>query len=378
LGPFLQRVNVNFLHSIFSSDGFMPHGMCYMWQPGVIWLHVVSDALIALAYYSIPITLVYFVRRRRELEFSWIYLCFAVFIVACGTTHLMEILNIWHPVYWLSGIIKAITAIVSVVTAILLVRLVPKAVVIPSPQQLREANDDLRNKTRLLEAANQELEAFSYSVSHDLRAPLRNIQGFSEILQQESGAALDDSAKLYLGRIIHSAQRMGMLIDDLLAFSKMSASQLTRSPVDMSGLAEEVARELGEVEAKNRAIEWKIAPLPPVVGDSRLLKQVWLNLLGNAVKFTRNRVPARIEVGASERDDAFEFHVRDNGVGFAMETAGRLFGIFERLDQDFEGTGVGLANVRRIVERHGGTTRAEAVLGQGATFYFTLPKEKRK
>ena len=369
---------MNFLHSIFSGDGFMPHGMCYMWQPGVIWLHIVSDALIALAYYSIPITLVYFVRRRPDLEFGWIYLCFAVFIVACGTTHLMEILNIWHPVYWLSGIIKAITALVSVVTAILLVRLVPKAVVIPSPQQLREANDDLRSKTRLLEAANQELEAFSYSVSHDLRAPLRNIQGFSEILQQESAASFDESAKLYLGRIIHSAQRMGMLIDDLLAFSKMSASQLTRSPVDMSALAEEVARELGEVEAKNRSIEWKIAPLPPVVGDSRLLKQVWLNLLGNAVKFTRNRVPARIEVGAVERDDSFEFHVRDNGVGFAMETAGRLFGIFERLDPDFEGTGVGLANVRRIVERHGGTARAEAALGQGATFYFTLPKEKRR
>jgi PAS domain-containing protein len=139
---------MDFLKHLFSTDGFMPHGMCYEWDPKVIWLHVVSDGLISIAYYSIPLTLLYFVRKRRDLQFSWIFLCFAVFIVACGTTHLMEIWNIWHPVYWLSGSIKAVTAASSIITAILLVRLIPKALSLPSPSDLQKANEALQVEIR--------------------------------------------------------------------------------------------------------------------------------------------------------------------------------------------------------------------------------------
>src|SRR5271170_2260035 len=177
---------MGWLERLFSTKEFMPHGMCYQWNGSVITLHVVSDALIALAYYSIPLTLVYFVRKRKDLAFDWMFVCFAVFIVACGTTHLMEILNIWHPTYWLSGIIKAITALVSIVTAVLLIRLIPQALALPSPEQLRKSNaalqseieerikaarkiealnQELVSQTERIEVANKELEAFSYSVS---------------------------------------------------------------------------------------------------------------------------------------------------------------------------------------------------------------------
>src|SRR5579859_970501 len=137
---------IDLFTKLFSADGFMPHGHCYLWRPGVLWLHIVSDALITLAYFSIPFTLVYFVRRRKDLEFDWMFLCFAVFIVACGTTHLMEIWVIWHPTYWLSGVVKAVTALASVPTAILLVKLIPDALRLPSPSALRKANDQLERE----------------------------------------------------------------------------------------------------------------------------------------------------------------------------------------------------------------------------------------
>jgi signal transduction histidine kinase len=383
------------MRSLLALD-FMPHGCCYTWNPALIRLHAWSDAIIALAYYSIPITLIYLVRRRPELQFDWIFVAFAVFIMACGTTHVLEIVNIWHATYWTSGAVKAVTAAASIVTAILLIRLVPKALALPSPQQLQRANEDLqqeiaerqqtterverlneelRDQTGKQEAANKELEAFSYSVSHDLRAPLRNIQGFAEILQTEAAASLSLTHAGYLSRIADSAQRMGQLIDDLLAFSRMGLAELTLARVEMQAMAEETARELSDANP-SRKIAWKIGPLPAVAGDASLLKQVWINLFSNAVKYTRDRPVAEIAVSCREAGPEWEFTVRDNGIGFDMEYAPKLFGIFERLHSpgQFEGTGVGLANVRRIVFRHGGRTWAEGRSGEGAAFSFSLPR----
>jgi len=374
----------------------MPHGHCFLWNPGLIWLHVTSDALIALAYYSIPLTLIYFVRRRQDLAFSSIFLCFAVFIVSCGTTHLLDIWNIWHPTYWLTGLVKAFTALVSLGTAILLVGLIPQALQLPSPQQLREANEalrreiadrtaaveetemlneELRQQAERLAAANRELEAFTYTVSHDLRAPLRHIRGFADILGEETGAALTPQAKGHLAKITKAARRMDALIDDLLNLSRVSRTEIRLSRVKTGRMVREVIQELQQ-DMEGRKIVWQIDPLPDVEADPGLLKQVWTNLLSNAVKYTGQRVEARIEIGARENGNLHEFRVRDNGVGFDMQYAGKLFGIFERLHrEEFEGTGVGLANVRRIVDRHGGGTWAEGEVGVGATFYFTLPKK---
>jgi len=230
-----------------------------------------------------------------------------------------------------------------------------------------------RHALEKLAAANQELEAFSYSVSHDLRAPLRHIAGFADILAQEA-AGLDEAARRSLDKIIAAAGRMNTLIDDLLSFSRMARAEMSSRWVDLAALLEEVRGQL-ENETRGRTITWDVAPLSRVQGDPAMLRQVFANLLSNALKYTRTRQVAHVAVGSEKRQEETVIWVRDNGVGFDMQDASRLFGAFQRLHRakDFEGTGIGLANVRRIVGRHGGRTWAEGVPDQGACFYFSLP-----
>jgi PAS domain S-box-containing protein len=235
---------------------------------------------------------------------------------------------------------------------------------------------EVARRNALLEAANKELEAFSYSVSHDLRAPLRHIDGFAGLLQRTGAPKLDEKEQRYLALITDSAKRMGRLIDDLLDFSRMGRAELRHAPVDMAALVQAVLREL-EPDTQGRVVEWRVGPLPAVQGDGALLRQVWTNLLSNALKYSRPRNPAVIEVGCEkDKPDEAIFYVRDNGVGFEMKYATHLFGVFQRLHrvEDFEGTGIGLANVRRIIARHGGRTWAEGQPDAGATLWFTLPK----
>jgi PAS domain S-box-containing protein len=671
-----------YLTSVFSGNGFMPHGHCYLWTPGLVWLHVIADGLIVLAYYSMPIALVYFVRKRRDVKFGWMFVCFAIFILACGTTHLLEIWNVWHAQYWLSGSIKAVTAIASVPTAILLVRLIPAALALPSPATMARANAELESEiqnrrnaeerehilntglelrvaertaelnaangqlkvtgestarlaaivessedaiigkdlsgkvstwnksaekifgytalemigepiTRLippdlrdeeervlnmvmqgqatghfqtvrlakggrlvdvamtvspikdasghiigaskvarditgslrtetalgaselryrrlfesakdgilildaetgmvvdvnpflittlgfsreqflekaiwelgffkdiwanaekfaelkekeyvryehlplktidgqsmevefvsnvylvngskviqcnirdvtarrkaedavqqlnenleqrvserttqLEAANKELDAFSYSVSHDLRAPLRAVDGFSQAMLEDYGAQLPEEGQRYLRTIREGTHRMGALIDDLLTFSRLSRLPLQSRQVDTGEL---VRGAIGELDflREGRQVEVRVDDLPPCHGDPALLKQVWLNLLSNAFKYTRRCHLAVIEVGCAKEANEDVYFVRDNGTGFDMRYADKLFGVFQRLHraEEFEGTGVGLAIVHRIIHRHGGRVWAEAAVDGGATFYFTLEGESQ-
>jgi PAS domain S-box-containing protein len=242
----------------------------------------------------------------------------------------------------------------------------------------KEAEEVLTRRTAELEAANDELEAFSYSVSHDLRAPLRHIDGFSDMLREECAAALTDSGRRHLGVISESVKQMGKLIDDLLAFSKMGRVEMRRARIDMNDLVKEVLQELaGEINGRN--IEWDVRLLSDVWGDRSMLKQVWVNLLSNAVKYTRARDVAKIKIECSKKNGDLEFRVQDNGAGFDMKYAEKLFGVFQRLHkaEEFEGTGVGLANVRRVVTRHGGRAWALAKVDEGSIFYFTLPVSER-
>ena len=657
------------LKGLFSSDGFMPHGHCYLWNPELVWLHVVSDCLTALAYTSIPFTLVYLARKRKDIPFNWVFLCFGIFIIACGATHAMEIWTLWTPTYWLSGIIKAITAAASVTTAALLIRLVPQALALPTAEQLRRAHDDLSKAHSVLEArvlertaeltrkneelakevverrraedalresearfgrladagilgilkadirgnildankaflkmvgytreevlsgsvrwagmtppewrhlderaieqlqatgvattwekeyirkdggripilvgvamlegtagecisfildltelkraeralqqsealktavmaaaldaivmmdhegtisefnpaaertfgyaraevigkrlsdllippalrarhtkgleryletgkehvigkrlelsamrrdgtefpvevavvrirsegspvftgyirditerrqlaeveilrrakeaaeeANAELEAFSYSVAHDLRAPLRAINGFSSALREDWADKFDASAMENLTLIMAGAERMAQLIDALLALARLTRTEPRRETVDLTELARNVMAQLRAVEP-TRSVDFVAANGLVVEGDPQLLRALLENLLGNAWKFTSKRPQARIELGREEPDGITDYYVRDNGAGFDMAHVGKLFAPFRRLHStaDFDGSGIGLATVQRIVRRHGGRIWAEGAENQGATFRFTLP-----
>ena len=543
---------MQFLRDLIFPGGFMPHGYCYLWTPGLIALHVVSDSIIALSYFSIPVTLLYITWKRRDIPFSWMFLCFGAFIVACGSTHMMEVWTIWFPSYWIAGGVKAATAAFSVITAILLIAVTPRALALPGvdwlfelnrklgggvkrrkkaesslqrvSQEIEErvsertaeliaANQSLREselryrtiveqapvailvldvdsgrfvdsnqnaeklfsmsrqelsrlgpadvsppfqpdgrpsqeatvsawqraiergtarfdwvhrdahrrdvpcevhlvrislsgrallrasildiserkraleevqrlnaelgirvkeRTAELEAANRDLESFTYSVSHDLRAPVRHIAGFSRILIEEYGPELPPGALNYINSVRKATTHMGHLVDDLLNLARVGRGGLKIAPTNLNTLVAETIATL-ETDARCRNVEWRVGRLSPLECDSGLARQVFANLLANALKFTRKRDAAVVEIGEIQTQDGIEIFIRDNGVGFDMKYADRLFQVFQRLhrEDEFEGTGVGLAIVHRIVEKHGGVIRAESSPGMGAAFYFT-------
>jgi PAS domain S-box-containing protein len=632
---------MDFLRKLFDGSDFVPRSRCGNWTPGLILLHNLSDGIIWFSYMAIPILLVYFVLRRKDVPFPKVFWMFGGFIVLCGLTHLMDIVMFYFPAYRLSGVVKLATAGISLTTFIALVPLIPMAMALRSPRELEQVNRrleteiaerrraeeelarknvELREKEEfarslmqaasdaiitsdgdgrivswnhgaqrlfgytaaeaagqpltliiperlraahlgglerlrqtgdsrilgktleleglrkdrsafplelcvdawesakgrfftgilrditgrkkaeqkfrgLLESApdamvivnragsivfanaqtervfgydraellgkpvevliperlhgrhaghrqdyasnpkvrsmgsgldllgrrkdgsefpveislspietedgvlissairdvterrrveqevralNQELESFSYSVSHDLRAPLRAMDGFARILVEDYRDRLDEEGKRLLGEVVGGAGRMGELIDDLLEFSRMGRASIKSELLDLKDMARSV---LGKILAEQpaRRVDARLHDLPPAWGDRTLLRQVLINLLENAVKYSSPKDPAIVEVGGSEGETENTYWIRDNGVGFEMEYAHKLFRVFQRLHsvEEFRGTGVGLALVQRIVHRHGGRVRAEGAVGQGATFTFTLPKGER-
>ncbi len=393
---------LNELSRLLTVNGYMPHGYCLNWSPPLVTVFVVSDTLIFLSYLSMPIALAYFAWRRTDFPYRWLLWLFAVFIVACGSTHLFDVVVLWWPVYRLDALLKVATALASVFTAVAIWPMLPRALKLPSPLELQRANETLQaeiaerqrigeelrlakdaaeaglqkvtERTAELAAANQELEGFAYAVSHDLRAPLRAMSGFSRALAEDHGDKLDGEAKLYLDQIDIASRSMGGLIDGILALSRSTRGELRREAIDISPLATSLLEELARNEPERR-VAWRVEPGLKVSGDPRMIEAVLRNLLGNAWKYTGKTLQPEIRVFADETGGKHYICVEDNGAGFDMAHAEQLFQPFRRLHRqdEFPGIGIGLATVQRIVRRHGGEIRAEGRPGAGARFCLTLP-----
>lgn len=381
-----------FLKGLFDQD-FMPHGHCYFWRPEIVWLHAASDALIAIAYCSIPLTLFYIIRRRQDIVFSWLFVLFASFIFACGMTHLLEVWTLWHPVYRLSGLVKLATASISVVTAISLWKVFPLIALLPSPAQLEEKNRELRKEiserqeaelrisraNELLAAqadelrrSNAELGQYAYVASHDLREPLRAVAGCAEILQWEYKGKLDAQGDELLAHTIDGANRMQALISDLLAYSQVGKKEARFESFSASAALSEALINLEEsIRETGATIENE--GLPVVWADRIQMIQLLQNLVGNAIKYHRAPAPV-ILIRAVPETECTHFTVSDNGIGIESQNFERIFGVFQRLHtrKEYSGTGIGLAICKKIVEFHRGRIWVESELGKGSTFHFTI------
>jgi signal transduction histidine kinase len=356
---------------VLRSDQFMPHATCYLRNPEIILLHVSSDLMIGLSYVAISTTLAYLVYRASEdIPFHWMFLAFGLFILTCGLTHFMEVWTVWQAQYWLAGYVKVVCAAASVTTAIALYRLVPQVFALINTVKVSE------QRREQLVVANAELEAFAYSVSHDLRAPLRAVQGLAVALSEDHGTSIPAEGREYLDRILSASQRMDLLIRDLLDYSRVSRADFELAPVDLDVVMVEARNSIGAEGCEPRPQFDIPTGLPTVKGNRTLLLQVLTNLLSNAAKFVAPGVRPRVQVMVREKGEAVRITVRDNGIGIAPAHRDKIFRVFERLHgvSEYPGTGIGLAIVQKAMMRMKGQVGFESAVGEGSCFWIELPK----
>jgi signal transduction histidine kinase len=356
-------------------SGLTPHGFCLSWEPGLIWLFAVSDIAIGLAYFSIPFALVVVVHRRRDLLFKPLFMLFAAFILLCGTGHWLNLLTLWVPAYGLEGLVHGATAIVSVATAVSLWVLLPRALTLPSPMQLREAREALAMRDRQameLAAANADLQQFAYVVSHDLKAPLRAISLLADWISEEMPPDTGNGCQENLTVMRHRISRMYMLIDSLLDYVRAGHTNAPVETVDLDEMVTEIVSLIAppagfavRFAGDTRHIHTKRTPLGHVLQ----------NLISNAIKHN-DHAGGEVVVSACMRDGTPELHVADDGPGIAPSYHQRIFMIFQTLQSrdETESSGVGLSIVKKIVERAGGRVWVEsAPPARGTVFCFTWP-----
>ena len=400
------------LYQFFSDNYMAPHGFCFMWLPEILWLHVAADLLIAIAYFSIPLALWRFARRRPDMPFNRLFILFATFITLCGLTHLFGILVLWKPYYGIEGLLMLATGIVSATTAVLVWRILPSAIMLPSPSQLAEMNERLsrtyeeterqvQDRTRELQDANVKLEEerrradeasqakseFLANMSHEIRTPMNVVLGLAKILSE--GEPLSDRQKKYLETLDVSAKSLLALIDDLLDIARIESNtqSITYVPVNITDIARETV-DILEVRAQEKGLRMQMVLEDPGLAahwhraDPKRLRQILYNLCGNAIKFTK---AGGITVALSRDSstpvrEGIILRVSDTGIGIAPAEQGRIFEKFVQVDpslnREYGGTGLGLAITKMLIDQMGGAISLESELGKGSTFTVVLPLER--
>ena len=393
-----------------------PHGHCYLWNPELVYLHVISDVVITVSYFTIPFALVYLVRKRDDLKFNSLFYMFALFIFACGATHLMNIYNVWHGAYWLSGGVKLITALASLGTAVLIWPIIPKALAIPSNSQLMALNQQLQSEVderlrkqqeverlsndlselveqrtrelaeaRLmrtlvektnssLERSNEVLGQYARVTAYDMREPLRSVRVYAQTLSDKLGDSLDEEGRQCIKMILGANKRVENMVDGLRNYSECDKEGEVVD-LDLDALLQDVLNELGD-EVRKTGVQIDHQPLGHTHGVREHYRQLMLQLIGNGIKFSAGHETPKVEIGPLPSSGAgVGFYVRDNGVGIAKQYHARILGLFERLNSDPElaGTGVGLAICKRIVDESGGRLDVVSDEGKGAEFRVTMP-----
>lgn len=371
----------------------MPHGMCYLWEPGLVWLHVVSDALIFLSYISIPLTLIYILKQRSDLIFSKIMALFGAFVLLCGFTHLLSVWNVWNGTYWFSGGVKSLTALVSVATAYMLWKLVPSLKEIPTVEKLKieverreKAEAELSQKAQKLAQEshrlaelNDELKAFAYASSHDLKSPLRGIKQLASWIEEDledEGMELPDDSKEHFELLKSRITRMERLLDDLLEYSKAGHATGDISEVNVKSTAEDLFELLN---TKGTVTLHMDDSLPSFDTVEQPFSLVLRNLLDNAIKHS-DKSDGHVWVGFNDQNTHYEFSVTDDGPGVKPEDFEKIVKIFSKLKpkDEVEGSGMGLAIINKIINRVGGRLNFECEEGKGLTVKFTWPKQIQK
>ncbi len=396
------------LREFFSSEDFMPHGHCFLWEPSILWTHVISDALIALAYYSIPFVLVYFARKRPDMPFRHILVLFGAFILLCGTTHVISIWVLWHPDYGVEGIVKALTAATSLFTGFVMWRILPQLLTLPSPRQLQHVNQQLQStyreveervkeRTAALAQANTQLELayseaekanqakreFLANMSHEIRTPMNAIIGITSLL--DSASISPEKQREFIKTMRNSAESMLALINDLLDIAKIESETITLDSItfDLKALTQEVISILA-INAKEKSIALNFVYAPGMhthyIGDPKRVRQILMNTISNAIKFTeQGSVNVAISSKLSEvtTEENICISITDTGIGIPLEHQEEIFNKFMQSDSSitrkYGGTGLGLAITRALVELMDGMITLFSELGKGSVFTLYLP-----
>ncbi|WP_428660336.1 sensor histidine kinase [Runella sp.] len=364
---------VDFFKGLFSTDLWPPRWYCGEWSDFHGWLYITSDLMIWLAYFLIPVIILrYFTGKKDVIKFTRVYLLFATFILLCGSTHFIDAMMFWVPMYRLNALVRLATGIVSLFTVYHLFKILPQAFKQKTNVELENEIAKRIEAERKLAEANSNLEAFAYVASHDLQEPLRKIRTFTSMLYRNNVQTLDDENKELADKIMVSSARMQTMIQDVLTLSTIQVND-DFSEVNLNE-AIEISLEDMEIKIAEKKAVISVATLPKVKGNKEYLAQLFMNLLSNSIKFSKN-VPFVTITGLVKADKVL-IYVRDNGIGMSAEHIDKIFFAFQRLHSraEYEGSGIGLAICKRIVELHTGRIRVESTLGEGTTFIIELPK----